>query len=79
MKIEFIIILVVIAGIIAVVFCIKFCIRDNYKKIAKDEKAETVNEWENKDKYREDRQDKKRQDRGQKIKDFVKKLFKKGV
>jgi len=45
----------------------------------KAEKAETVNEWENKDKYREDRQDKKRQDRGQKIKDFIRKIFKKGV
>jgi len=45
----------------------------------KSSKAETVNEWENKDKDREDRQDKKRQDRGQKIKDFIKKLFKKGV
>lgn len=43
----------------------------------KTTKAETVNEWENKDKDREDRQDKKRQDKGQKIKDFIKKLFKK--
>ncbi|GAI37358.1 unnamed protein product [marine sediment metagenome] len=42
----------------------------------KTEKAETVNEAENKDKDREDRQDKKRQDRGQKIKDFIRKLFK---
>jgi len=41
-------------------------------------KAETVNEWENKDKNREDRQDKKRQDKGQKIKDFLNKIFKKG-
>ena len=44
----------------------------------KKSKAETVNEWENKDKDRGDRQDKKRQDRGQKIKDFIRKLFKKG-
>lgn len=42
----------------------------------KSSKAETVNEWENKDKDREDRQDKKRQDRGQKIKVFFKRLFK---
>jgi len=45
----------------------------------KTEKAETINEVENKDKNREDRQDKKRQDREQKIKDFIKKIFKKGV
>ena len=44
----------------------------------KTSKAETVNEWENKDKDRQDRPDKKRQDRGQKIKDFIRKLFKKG-
>lgn len=46
----------------------------------KNSKAGTVNEWENKDKDREDRQDKKRQDiredRGQKIKIFFKRLFK---
>jgi len=44
------------------------------------EKAETINEVENKDKDREDRKDKTRQvirqDRGQKIKDFLKRLFK---
>jgi len=49
----------------------------------KTEKAEIVNEVKNKDKDREDRQDKTRQvirqDRGQKIKDFIKKIFKKGV
>jgi len=45
----------------------------------KTEKAETINEVGNKDKDREDRQDKKRQDREQKIKDFIKKIFKKGV
>jgi len=45
----------------------------------KTEKAETINEVENKDKERGDRQDKKRQDRGQKIKDFIRKIFKKGV
>ena len=48
----------------------------------KTSKAETVNEWENKDKGRGDRQDKKRQDirqdRGQKIKNFIRKIFKKG-
>lgn len=47
----------------------------------KAEKTETVNEWKNKDKEREDRKDKTgkgiRQDRGQKIKDFIRKLFKK--
>jgi len=42
----------------------------------KTEKAKTVNEWENKDKDREDRQDKKRQDRGQKISLFFRRLFK---
>lgn len=40
------------------------------------DKAETIKEVENKDKGREDRQDKKRQDRGQKIKVFLKRLFK---
>ena len=49
----------------------------------KTEKAETINEAENKDKDREDRQDKKgqgiRQDRGQKIKAFFKRLFKRGL
>jgi len=44
----------------------------------KTSKAETINEVENKDKDREDRQDKKRQDRGQKIKNFIRKIFKKG-
>ena len=45
----------------------------------KTSKAKTINEWENKDKDRGDRQDKKRQDKGQKIKDFIRKIFKKGV
>lgn len=44
------------------------------------EKAETINEVENKDKDREDRQDKTgqviRQDRGQRVKVFLKRLFK---
>jgi len=46
----------------------------------KPEKAETINEVENKDKDKEDRQDKTRQvirqDRGQRIKGFLKRLFK---
>ncbi|MBU4361940.1 helix-turn-helix domain-containing protein [bacterium] len=42
----------------------------------KTEKAETINEVENKDKDREDRQDKTRQDRGQKIRGFFNRLFK---
>lgn len=46
----------------------------------KTDKAETVNEWEDKDKDREDRPDKtgqkERQGRGQKIKVFFKRLFK---
>ena len=44
------------------------------------EKAETINEVENKDKDRGDRKDKTgqdiRQERGQKVKDFLKRLFK---
>jgi len=44
------------------------------------EKAETINEVESKDKVRPDRQDKTRQvirqDRGQKVKDFFRRLFK---
>jgi len=46
----------------------------------KTEKAETINEVESKDKVRPDRQDKTRQvirqDRGQKVKDFFRRLFK---
>lgn len=49
----------------------------------KTEKAETINEVENKDKDREDRKEKTgqdiRQDTGQKIKDFIRKIFKKEV
>ena len=42
----------------------------------KTEKAEIINEVENKDKDREDRQDKKGQDRGQKVSLFFRRLFK---